>query len=519
MALIGYAANSEGRGRDQCSPTENYGPPVPGKCDRLLPRSESRYASNIRLVCSSNVSHYLRQPFPISQENYDKWLELDDQAESSRDVKIRNQMQTFRQGLDPDITWSGSIPYQTIEKWSWVECYYGEAEICGVHYRKVKNSDGTTTEVKEVESCYHNESRSESRECSTETMTYNAHFTRYKNDEWGPAVEGYIDELYDKYTLLPAESEDVQVYNTSSSILSSGTILKPSVEVGDRWNQYTPVIRFDSGAAEEACRYNTSYHITVEMKTDHRIKRAPPNAFGLPHDLDGNELPTERALDWLTRGKDGEHLKPKTILLSDRSSTVIADMARHSRKFISDLEKARSDSMQNTNAPAHEVAESKNRIAKSKKGRQKGFMKDTRILIQLYEFPYGEFRLRRTHNLDKRSSEVITWRSPHDEYTINLIGDTSDNDLFRWPGRFGTEWIFEVKSIHLRPGRKYAVSLKQRQIGIWFYDEKEWSKPLMLWFTIDKDKLLDDRGFFEKKINWLGDASWKKPYTFFTDFW
>ncbi len=483
---------------------------------RQIPSGKTRQLSNLRLECTSNSSHYIRG----SGQGFDfhKWNTLLMQEGSEA-------AQKYRQEAEALIEWTGSIPYQTVEVWDWVDWVFGHHPSCPpeVTYvdEPVYNAEGKQigTEQRRVETpkpCWHDEPRHEEEFCSSEIMHYAANFRRPTILEWHPPKVGeklhdepirrYYDVIPNKYDLLPGEVEDVQIFSNSGQ----RSTISPNGTVGDAWNKYSFQISFEDGPHSRRgdtsvrCNHDVTHKINVTVNTEYRIKKQTPNAFRMPVDAFGRDV---APIKWLTgtskKGVEVEHAKPREIHLSDAAHVMIRTMARQARELDAKLEESRQKSGEGGGIDAAAQKEMKDEF---KKG---GFFKQTQVRVRLME--YARFVLtprRKTHNLYLSEEDVAL----DEYYQMRLGGEAKEDDLFRASG-FITDKGFNNRTTNLRPGMKYEFRISMYQQGVPFYNQEGesffkgesscYSKELKIPFVAHKE--IDDRGFLQKFIDWQGD--------------
>lgn len=326
---------------------------VPSICaGRVIPASKARNISPQKLMCSSNIDHYIRRP-----QKYDlnKWLTL------AHNNKTQEAFE-YRQSL-PKIQWEGSVPFQTVEVWTWESCDYVTSSFhCGstTKYRTVDCSYTTPLRCdqngqncsggdyvsqtcqesyQDPNSCHADISYSEDWACSSEIMTYSAEYVRPPLEQWNPKTPGYKDPIPNKYDLLPGEVEDVQTANNGGF----STEVSPKVKIGDAWNDYQIISTINGGSTSTQCIQNGSYKAVVKIHTKQRIpSKKTPNAFRLPHDARGtkmNALKSETVTlksgeeFELERIDDSNYIagRPSSLLLDDTSTSMISLIAEQSR--------------------------------------------------------------------------------------------------------------------------------------------------------------------------------------------
>ena len=306
-----------GQGSNECTTVRNS--PVAAICEGMyLPSDKVRnyHANSHQLECSSTADHFIRRP---QKYDFAAWNKLRKSGEDGQQKAFK-----MRQSL-PDIAWQGTIPYTTIETWSWEDCVYGSnATECGTH-EECSTVTTTTTDAQGNEttreeevceevanSCWYDEVQYASFQCSNEIMRFTASFLR--DPSWTLSSDKYALFIPNKYDLLPGELEDVQVYNTSSR----GTRLTPSVQVGDAWNKYD-LSQISGSGVGAACRQNSDYKIDVKIGTIDRLTDKPsPNAFKIPTNVKGQEVDSLLWVDKQTKKGVVPKAFPRAILLAIR---------------------------------------------------------------------------------------------------------------------------------------------------------------------------------------------------------
>lgn len=490
---------------------------VVGACGtRQLPRDKVRRVRNIRLLCSSRTSHYVRTPAAWPPERFEKWRDL----ELVGTLSARKKMQAIGQEL-PLIEWKGQIPYVTTEAWDWTEWYFGKAppptcpEVVQKHTRTVVK-DGKQVveeyETREWGECWHDEDRSEARFCSNETMTYEAKFERPDISAWHPEMKEYYDILPNKYDLLPGEVEDVQISNSGGN----STELNPYTEVGDAWNKYryqNDIVGYGSSAK---CRFNHSYHLKVNIVTDAREERRGPNAFRTPVDQFGRDTDS---LEWnIAPGTDGKEVRtiPRLIKLMDASDTIISALSRHSRDF---GDPAEAERIENGGGQSQSKEKQKKVIENNP------FWKDTQVRVVLYKIRDYNRDIRVTERMYNRGADV----NFNGNYEIPLFSADEDKRMFRSAGPLIPDFWKKIYT-GLEPGANYQFLVAMYNKGVPFYaqdcndaknkghwncrlgfrGEDNWySKPLELGFHAEKT-IMDERPAVQKFADFQRKSLWGK---------
>jgi hypothetical protein len=466
-----------------------------GACgNRDLPSGKTREARNIHLECASSKDSYVRRPIPF---DVNAWRRLEK-------LKKRDEMQALRQE-EPQIKWSGAIPYNTVEVWEWTDWVFGADPVCGYDTVEHTDANGDTYTTEEMRSCWHDEDQYEVRHCSAEVMKYNANFIRPGKSEWNPKTVGYYDVIPNKYDLLPGEIEVIQLFNTSGR---SRTI-DPYGQVGDAWNEYEFIIAIMGHGRQAPCRFNHTYEMDVLIKTVKRLTdKASPNAFRLPVDRHGRQTDP---LSWLeTLNSDNEYVrsKPDVIKLSDASSTIITSMARQTRKFETEIQKAKNEAGVGESASDKDSREHKE---------ESGFWKDTRVRLQLFEVIWLGRDRRVTHNMYTSGSEVAMG----EHYKMGLMGSATESDMYRASGPY-IQSIWEQFKFNLRPKTEYEFRISMYQKNVPFYaqdcetdpgwdcktigrpESKYYSKELPIPFGEKTNEYVDERSFLQKLSDFQG---------------
>ncbi|MBP7844900.1 MAG: hypothetical protein KA116_08795 [Proteobacteria bacterium] len=522
-----------------CSTHSRASGNIRGACgDRTLPANKTRnlHRNSVRLECSSEVDHFMRSPEPFSfkdstqKATIDEWLWLEEEGD-------RVKMQNWRHAHSKIPMWKGTIPYDTIEKWTWEDCVLGYDLSCPEHTRYVQkpvyNDKGKQTGTKTVAekyrpACYHDENQSESRHCSSEQMLFDSEFIRPSVDKntvavdsegnqfpgytWNPSSPDYYDVIPSKYDLLPGEVEDVQIYSNASL----STTIAPTVKIGDAWNTYNFRISLVGHGASTSCEMRRYYnkpdlHLKVRVLTEKRmLGKKTPNAFrayGL--DSEGNHTPPLNFnLETNSKGKE-IRTNPYQLSLVDTSSFVVEAMARQSRKSSADreLEKAANgEGSSTTKAEKKELAE---------QSEKRGFYKDTRIRVKLIEV---KGMLVRDIRLDKL-------------YTNSA--DATRGSFYLIPLEEGADSLYKIMGFehHLKPSQNYKISVAMYNHGVPFYKKEGtgidalegwYSDELPMPFTTHTE-MKDKRGFVERYVidhaNATTSEKWKDIWSLITFEW
>jgi len=496
---------------------------------RSISRSKRRDGRNLRLECGASVDHYMRRPLSIvNGESIDDMMisRASQYGKTGEDIltelywaeekKDWKRHQDIMMAIYPDTKWSGRVDYNTYEAWEWTECYFGHDPSCPpdvsyvdepVYDDKGKQIGTKKVRVETPKPCYHEENRSEKEHCSIEQMTYDAQMHKYNQSEWNPSSKGYYPIIANKDNLLACEYEDIQFYNTSTSLLSSsGTTMTPTVEVGDAWNEYTIEPVFTKGVPQPgsrsaACRYQHRYHVAFTVYTDKRLtNKQTPNCLRLPVNEFGDELASPFT-DWEVTSDKGKEvqLKPLAIAFTDGSSVAIDSLSRQSREFEGSIEKEKEKHGKGANITKEKAAAS---------AKDSGFWKDTHLKLVLYEQTWA-YKRRKTEPMETRGAAVVPFRDKKglDQYRIKL-------DNFYNSSNWGfLEWAYDKKT-DLYPGREYFLNVSMFQEGVPFYDQstwtggKAWSKPIVVSFKRVEGH--DNRSSGNRFRNWLADPIWLK---------
>jgi hypothetical protein len=466
---------------------------VMGACgNRPLPSDKVRRVRNIHLECGSGVDHYIRT---ATNFDYSMWSKLEK-------LGSRDEMQKLRQN-EPVPQWRGVIPYATIEVWDWTDWVYGAHPVCG-YDRVCSETCSTDSEGRRschetchdvMRSCWHDEDRHEERHCSNESVLYEAHFVRPPLSQWNPKTPGYYDVIPNKYDLLPAEVEDVQIFNNNRQ----STTMSAVTEVGDAWNEYRfSMVYEETGGSRAECRFNHTYKMKVAIHTEKRINdKQTPNAFRIPVDRFGKPIDPLAWTEAANSKNQTVRTEPDQIRLTDASTTLITAMARQTRKFDAERIEAKMESGQGRNAKPEDVEEIQ---------KKSGFWKNTKVRVRLFQDVKWGRDIRWTHNLYTSGSEV----ADDDQYRINLHGNDTGHDLYRASGPF-SDGIWNGLSVTLRPDKTYRLLVSMFQEGVPFYkQEGKWSsensyysKELPLEFKTDAH--YDARSMWQKFINFQGE--------------
>lgn len=504
---------------------------VQGICKGFtIPASKARnfHSDSHQLVCSGNVDHFLRRP-----QKYDinKWVD-------TLKIGYREDAQKIRRESQPDIQWSGVIPYQTVEVWTWEDCRVGtDGFHCGydtkyrTEYYTVSNCSGSgknrscrsesrsrQVSYQEPRTCLYDHIETESVACSHEKINYTAQYQRPTPQEWNPKTAGYIDALPNKYDLLPGELEDVQIFNSKGN----EHVIHPYVVVGDAWNEYRANLQ--GTAVNGLCQQDSNYNLKVTLQTVKRIpNKATPNAFRLPVDPDGKPIdPIIWASDLGIQGRPLEKAYPALIQLDDTASTVISTLAQVSKEAVTERETMKAGVGIGTNSDGMKTSDFnkdpqffKNTVVRVQLLKHNKYIVDTQNTKEL--FTEDIYSLAPTMNVLSNDQEIAS----SDFWKVLLSGNREDpvkNNIYITKIR---------KSIRsLKPGQEYIlrVSMYQRgAVGLYkqdcSVDTKAWdcqwyalflkrdeddyfSKPLEIKFSTDT-QLLDKRGFWDKLVDFI----------------
>lgn len=475
---------------------------IQGVCGtRQLPRDRVRKLRNLRLECTSATQHYIRTPMPF---DIDKWREAE-LLDKDRDL-----MQKIGQE-QPKIQWGGTLIYETIEAWDWTDWVYGQDPVCGYDAITTTSTDSkgntTTSTTYVMRSCWHDEDRSEARNCSTETMPYTAEFVRPSLAEWSPKNPEYYDILPNKYDLLPGEAEDVQVFSNKRQSAE----IAPKIQVNDAWNEYATDVTLDGRGAVAACRFNQTLRLHARVHTVKRLQRATPNAFRAPVDPFGREVESLGWLESINKKNETVRTRPREMRLMDASEVMIAALARTTRSADTEIEKAR----QETNAGRTTDPDKLRNFE-----RKRGFWKDTNVRIRFYKIePLGR-DIKVSPHLYTRGAEA----SDRGNYKIDL------ESIYRGSSAFSDEFWKGIR-IGLEPNRRFVFYVAMFQKGVPFYAQdcddpnykNHWNCRLGLrgensWYSKElpirfkSDPYYDDRPALQKLSNWQSKPLWRKVW-------
>lgn len=497
---------------------------VPSICNgREIPASKARNfnRNSQTLLCSSASDHFVRAQQRYDFEKWNNFL-LQSQPQSAQDL---------RKG-QPDITWEGSIPYSTVEYWTWQSCdLVRDGSACGyetktrlvTRYRENCSGSGkqrtcrsesyqVTETYQEPRTCWTDVTRTEHWPCSNETMTYSAKFDRPNYSEWKPGSTSYVDALPNKYDLLPGEVEDIQSFSNDSLREN----LHPKVEVGDAWNVYS--VRLNGSAIGAVCKQNDRLHFNALISTEKRNpNKKTPNAFKLPQNLNGESI---SSIIWESKMNTKNQIVadgiPLKLRLADSSSGVINTIAAQSKKT-ADREQKKQErgqgKSQDDMSPGEQI--------------KAGFFKNTKVRVRLIKENQYLFDTTATKRMLLGQEDAIV-------PSTNLLSEDQDiaySDLWEIPlrtknspGVYASKFMGRDRA--LSPGQKYyfEVSMYQRGAkGLYLQDCDElpsfwsckfrwmglgrteaniYSEPLKIPFQVNAE-VKDERGLFDKLIDWV----------------
>lgn len=497
---------------NQCSPSSNSSEPRRSICKGGSPISGNftRQFRNQRLQCSSNSDAYIRRAQNMSEIFHD-WRDAGNGLSGKEKQKA---MQDLAQERLPLINWSGRVPYQVVETWDWTECVYGQDYSCGTYqcncsptYDSKGNRTGESCSTC-VHSCWHNQSRSESRHCSNEVLTYDAKYVRPSKTEWNPDSPGYYDVLPNKYDLLPAEVESVQIFSNGSF----SPELAPTASIGDAWNKYALDIRLDTYGASVRCEDKVDRHARLTIKTiERKLGKKTPNAFNVVKGQD----PLEYSL---AVGRDGkeQNIKPVRVKLVDVASSMITAMSEQSREF--EAERLAKKNKLGTDSNTSQAEQEKEIQTGS-------FSKSTKVRVRLFRDRLGRDR-KVTENYETNDVKSVQYNSEmkvsdssedrlSDYWELDLDGEET---LYRPSSMLMTSIMSNFKK-NLAPDTRYKIMISMFQEGVPFYAQscvgiaciapvRDWrqnsyfSKELIIPFRTGN---VDQRNIWEKLNDWHGE--------------
>jgi hypothetical protein len=520
---------------------------IRGACgDRTLPADRTRnlHSNSIRLECSSEVDHYVRTPDPFVmntksvQEVVDEWLWAEEEDNPYK-------MQAWLHEHNKIPRWKGVIPYDTIEKWAWEDCVFGLDSSCPIEVktRTVTRTDSEGKTYTETETyteqppCWHDETRYESRHCSSERMTFDSEFIRPSTDPntaakdsdaghpghanywWNPSHPDYYDVLPSKYDLLPGEVEDVQIYSNASM----STRIEPTTKVGDAWNDYRFKHEIVGQGSSTSCEMRAPYnlpplHLKVDIFTEKRkMGKKSPNALRAGgRDSEGNATDPLAFNQEADRAGNLMRTEPYELRLVDTSAFIVEAMARQSRKDTAAREAAKLEAGEGSNSTFEErkkVAELNQKLEEArqqKKSKKKSFYKETRVRVKLWEVTGFASRNIRLDKLYRTSAEIA--RADH--YMVPLDE--------------GADTLYKLGGIphHLKPGYKYRLTVAMYNHGVPFYRqegtgidalESWYSDEIPLDFATPK-AMKDERGVFERIVDHYNGSSAEKASNWWSVF-
>ncbi len=523
-----------------------------GVCgNRVVPLDRARNARGFSLSCSSNSDHHIRGPVSMDPKVREEWEMQEQYSRMLPDPEERIAALWVAHNIavsQPKIEWKGTIPYQTVENWTWTSCEtHQNSSICGSHedpetcYRTETKQDAngnTYTEsvpytcyVSHANYCDYDQDESASWGCSNEVMDFHAEFAkpgpdwvppkndddlkarkkRQKNQETkeGRTLEHlqYNALIPNKYDLLPGELEDIQVFNSGRF----SSTLSPTVEIGDAWNHYSHSVEFRNGGGSTAsCRYQTRYAINVVIYTKGRDNtRQTPNAFRIPTDEEGKKEDPFTYLHGFVNDKM-VNVRPQKLRLVDASNTVLDVMSKQLRTAALAVEEAKDAAGLGSTGTIDDA----NMSADSRKS----FFKNTRLRIQLIEKNYAfgaDLLARDKERTPKYYGGGALLTVDGDFWTVPL-DQRGYSHLYKGNGPGFTNKYFNQVDVELKPGTEYLYFVSMYQEGIPFYAQKGqkgqgwneflkgedayFSKPLILKFSSPKD--FDARSLFDKAADY-----------------
>lgn len=365
-------------------------------------------------------------------------------------------------------------------------------------YRKVRKL------IPVVIPCAHPVARHASRNCSRETLTYEAKYVRPPLSEWSPksTPDKYLNILPDPYTLLPGEIEDVQIFTANAS----HQLISPKIEIGDAWNEYRVDAKLNGVPLPQGsvtCAVGAKAHLQVEIHTlKRRTDMPPPNPLRAPLDTFGRPMDYFSYEEHMVAGNVQVNGKPHSLNLSDATQSVYGSLMRQlenpdlteagSTRNISDVQKS----------PGIDVATLKE-ILKDKYERQ--------IRIQLVEKTprFSGRDILKVPEVVVPADQILKNNSQY-ELVFSDIGfyKTSAPKKLSWVAA----WFDQTSSdFQLRPGKHYVYKVSMKQNGIPFYktdcpNVKDcYSKELEL--AYDPDTRYEGRGWLRRTLDFIG-----RPY-------
>lgn len=338
--------------------------------------------------------------------------------------------------------------------------------------------------------CEWEESVTTSRSCDDLDVKYNVEYT--KDPNWKPGYTAstperiYIDQLPNKFDLLPGELEHVKITVNKNN---NGSTLSPDITIEEPWNEYKTSINPEV----PKCSFNSPPVINIQVKTEGRIPRKAPNPLALPTNEDGSPVDALKFNEGLS--KDG---MPSKLILEDRARDSMLEASQISRQFGD-----RSDEIR-------EVV--KTDLADAEKPKDiKSFWVDTQFKFQVLRKDYLNRDVRVTSPEKFNSEKAI-----YDGKTISIAlrGQELVNDVFRLasPVDDFLEGFWKMFKIELTPGQKYYLKIQTVQRGMPFYEsgchegkascqgeeasKDSYSEPFYVEWTAPKE--IDNRSFWKK---------------------
>lgn len=535
IVLLGLCALSAQAYENRCY--ERFNGYVQAKCPgKQLPSDRLRnfHSSSHQIVCTGNSDSYVRMP---QKYDFTDWNDLRLAGKNQKAFDLRRAL--------PEITWSGRIPYQTVEVWEWEECSLGTSaaecgmkEVCTTVPVQRCSGSGDDRECRttyekqchwEAKTCWYDHTRYEAMHCTNEAMNFTAKYQK-PGPEWNIGSHEYAEFLPNKYDLMPGEVEVVQVYNNGNR----SSVMTPYVAIGDAWNKYN--LNDITGTGVNAqCIPNKQYEISLRIHTLERdTTKASPNAFRLPVDFEGK--PMEAISNWFgnTKIKKGQ---PAAIMLDDTSAAMVGSLSEHSKQNAYRVKaKAEVGKMVNQDALSNEQA------------RNDGFYKNTILKINLIK--KNRYWFNRHLGWSVYSNDVKSVTTSSNTYSKDediMLSEKWEVDLLTTNTRTDMtgkrSGIYKNDLFALQADRVYALQVAMYQKGVPFYkqdcdndpnapfycnyplvgrrESSYFSKPLEIRFETHKDW---DNGSFsnfmynggigpENLIRWLFEPLVAEPTT------
>ena len=477
--------------KSYCYTTNEPSSFYPSICSQLdnIPYAKSRNLNKQKFACSHAQDSHQR----VGQNfDFDHWSSFLGLGDLDGQLKAYEYMQSL-----PPVQFSGSIPYQSYETWTYETCdkvldgyQCGHQSFCiNKSVQQVVDGHIKSKRLKICRElplhCYVDTVHHESRPCSVEHLTYDTAFSRPTMEEWSPESEGYVDLLANPYHLLPGEKELIQVANQAGGLREQ---LNPRLSFVDPYNEYE--VQASGTALGAACKENSDYHASFSILTKQRLISQSPNAFKTPVSWDNEPIdPIVWEPKTNHKGELVEEAIPSKLRLQDTAAGIISFVAQLSHLNEPEASKAISQ-------PFNKNTKLRIRLVKKRWWWWDQVINE-RILSE-YEGTQSSF-----YPVAEDQGIKLS-----DYWEIDLNHPNASLNLFLKERSFPFNLLFGSTSFRnqLKPKQRYAIKVSMYQSGVPFYRQSCKDKP-NTWYCQWYSKWI-----FGPRISWYYSKELEIPF-------